>query len=133
MTILIEPLIDEVRDNLASITYEMIDDNTIKTALKDSYGYIQMVVDEAMQKESSVKNCLVRLATHKSYLYYTMFAETKDGTIPESSALILSNLHMMAYACLSLIASVPLNEDFSLKEDNYPTPIGASLTTSSCL
>ncbi|MFA5760467.1 MAG: hypothetical protein WC877_01740 [Dehalococcoidales bacterium] len=133
MTLLLDDsiLLDEIRDNLASIPYDLLDDVQIYKAIKDSYEYIEMIVDIEQVEEKFVRRCLIRLSTYKAYLIYTSLAEPKLGTLPESAPLQLSSLLMSAYSCLTMISKVPLNEDLSLKESSYPLPIGAGLTSSS--
>lgn len=133
MTIELEPLIDIVRMELAGCPFDMSDDTSIYAALKDSYEFIQMIVDETVTPEAHVRRCLIRLAKYETYRAYTMFAEIKEASMPESSGLQLSTLLMNAYNCLTMIAKVPLNEDLSLKESAYPLPIGAGLTNSSAM
>ncbi len=132
MTINTDLLIDDVRLNLASIQYDVIDDVTIKAALVDSYAYMQMIINEEIQRECDVRACLIRYATYNSYLLYTMYANG-ESSLPETAGLILSTLLMKAHACLSMLSEVPLNEDLSIKESSYPTPVGIGLTSSSVL
>ena len=133
MTILLEPLIQEIRDALSDSPFDLSDDKLLLNALKDSYDYIRMVVDEDLQPEMFVRRCLIRLATYEAYRNYTGLASVQDNTVPETAGLQLSSLLMKAYACLTMIAKVPINEDLSLKDTNYPTPVGSGLTNSSVM
>lgn len=129
MTILLDTLIDEIRDNIADLDFSLCDDKLIYNSLKDSYEFIQMITDSTITEEKYIRRCLIRLASYDSYRNWTSLAEVGDGTMPETSSLHLSTLLMKAYACLSLISTVPLNEDLSLKDSELPPAIGSVTMT----
>lgn len=129
MTVDLNTLINEVRDGLSDIPFDMLDDKLIFKDLQDAYDFILMVVADGIQ-DRFIRRCLIRYATYISYKNYVSLAERRLGSLPESAPIQLQTLLMQAYNCLTHIAAVPLNPDLSLKDENLGTPCAGEVTSS---
>lgn len=121
MAIDLNMLINEVRDGLSDIPFDLLDDKLIFKDLQDAYDFILMVVADGIP-ERSIRRCLIRYATFISYRNYTSLAERKLSSLPQSGPLQLQTMLMQTYNCLSLISKYPLNPDLSLDMTDLNIP-----------
>lgn len=129
MTVDLHGCITDVRDGLADVPVDMLDDKMIYNALNDAYDYILEIADPEA-KERTLRRCTIRYATFISYQMYTALAEKRLGSIPQSASLQLQTLLMQTYNCLSLISMYELNPDLSVDNTHNHSPVCGSLSPS---
>ena len=131
MTLDLQLLINDVRDGLADIPFDLLDDKIIFKDLEDAYDFILEIAREDAT-ERTVRRCTIRYGTFISYRNFTSLAEKKYGSIPQSAPIQIQTLLMQTYNCLTLISSVPLNPDLSVayNEDLMHSAVTGSMSPS---
>jgi len=126
---------ESVRQNLNQIGFDHYDDQTLYNDLKAAYDFIVILadryaVDLTALRESSLKRCVINLATFYGYRTYTRLAERIDGTLPETAALTVMYDQNNARVCLETLLGIKLDDDLSPIESSAYVPCSAEVGSS---
>lgn len=106
-------LTSRVMDKLSDVPMVYDDDSLVLNDLNDAREFVVMVAMDDV-KQDYLDNCTVNLAAYKNYLTFTSISERREGEMPTSALIKLSELRKQARSCLSLISKFPLAEDLSV-------------------
>ena len=116
MTVVLEKLIDRVRDNFSDISDSLIDTFAIKHNLEKARDYIGQICDIDDVTDTYLEHAYVALATYYSYITYTGMTDKRLGTMPEMSVVKLKYLNAVAVAFLKPISSYNINDDLTIDD-----------------
>lgn len=116
MTVVLEKLIDRVRDNFSDIPDSLIDTFAIKHNLEKARDYIGEICTIADIDDDYLEHMYISLATYYSYITYTGMTDKRLGTMPEMAVTKLMYLKAIALAFLKVKSNYTLTDNLEIDD-----------------